>query len=267
MFARLALAALAAATTATAQVFLPDGYVHADHQNEHLEGSLFFGPGAIAQAGGPEQLSLAFGATPDAMTVTWLTSDTSAQTVVRYGTASGKLTQAATGAPGAAYSCGGYTSGAIHLVTLTGLAPATKYYYEVGPVGAASAEASFTSSPGVGPLFPYAFGVIGDLGQTANSASTVAHVIASGANSTFITGACVAHDTQDSRRAVLPRCASEWAAACVPRRARGLPRPLPARRRPLVRRQRPAALGQLPAPRAEPVFQHALYGGQRQPRE
>jgi hypothetical protein len=48
---------------------------------------------------------------------------------------------------------------------------------------------SFVSSPGVGAIFPYTFGVIGDLGQTAYSADTIAHVLANPAvDSAFLTG-------------------------------------------------------------------------------
>ena len=166
----------------------PQGYDHTAHVGEHSEGSLFFEAGPIGAAGGPEQLSLALGATPDVMVVSWLTNGTGAQSIVRFGTSSGVLTQTATGAAGVAYKCGGYTSGAIHMVSLTGLSPATRYYYEVGAAGAGSSERSFVSSPGIGAIYPYTLGAIGDLGQTANSAATVAHILASSASSTFITG-------------------------------------------------------------------------------
>ena len=193
----LALAALA--TSASAQVFFPTGYDHMSHIGEHAKDHIFFGPGPIGAAGGPEQISLAFGSTPDVMTVSWLTNGTGAQSIVRYGTASGKLTQTATGPAGSSYTCGAYTSGAIHIVSITGLAPATKYYYAVGAADASSDEMSFTSSPGVGPIFPYLFGVMGDVGQTANSASTFAHTISSGAQSSFITGDLSYADSDEPR--------------------------------------------------------------------
>lgn len=102
---------------------------------------------------------------------------------------SGKLDKTATGAAGKPYTCGGYTSGAIHQVTLTGLALNTTYYYQVGAANAASTVRSFVSSPGVGGMYPYTFAAIGDLGQTAYSADTLAHVSASSSvNSAFLTG-------------------------------------------------------------------------------
>ena len=185
---KFAVIALLAAS-AYASPFFPIGYDHAANVGEHSADQIFFGPGPIGAAGGPEQISLAFGATPDVMTVSWLTNGTGAQSIVRYGTVSGKLTQTATGPAGASYTCGAYTSGAIHIVSITGLAPATKVYYAVGAADASSDEMSFTSSPGVGAIFPYVIGVAGDVGQTANSAATFAHLMASGADHTFVTGA------------------------------------------------------------------------------
>ena len=155
LLAMLSLVALSALSLASAAPFFPPGYNHAEHVHEHAEGAIFFEAGPIAQAGGPEQLSLAYGATPDVITVSWLTSGAGAQTIVRYGTTSGSLTKSASGAAGVAYTCGQYTSGAIHQVTLSGLAPATRYYYAVGAADASSTERSFVSSPGVGPIFPF----------------------------------------------------------------------------------------------------------------
>ena len=74
--------AIALAAAVSAQPLFPVGYVD-DH--DHSAGGLFFEASKAALAGGPEQLWLAFGATPDAITVTWLTNGTGAQTVVSYG--------------------------------------------------------------------------------------------------------------------------------------------------------------------------------------
>jgi Purple acid Phosphatase, N-terminal domain len=66
-----------------------------------------------------------------------------------------------------------YTSGIIHHVELQGLAPGTRYFYSCGDPGSAahwSPELNFTTLPRVGAdAFPLRLGVIGDLGQTANS--------------------------------------------------------------------------------------------------
>lgn len=71
---------------------------------------------------------------------------------------------------------GGYTSPFLHHALIGGLAPATKYYYTVGSADecGVSDEMSFTSNPGPGA--PYVFGLLGDPGQTSNSASTFKHI-------------------------------------------------------------------------------------------
>lgn len=178
--------AVALAAAVSAQPLFPVGF---SDPHDHRAGQIFFPASAAAAAGGPEQLWLAFGATPDVITVSWLTNGTGAQTVVSYGTVNGTLDKTATGAPGKPYTCGSYTSGAIHQVTLSGLAPKTTYFYSVGAAGAASTVRSFVSSPGVGAFYPYTFAAIGDLGQTAYSADTLAHVSASSTvNSAFLSG-------------------------------------------------------------------------------
>nr|KYP64619.1 Purple acid phosphatase 2 [Cajanus cajan] len=50
----------------------------------------------------------------------------------------------------------------------------TKYYYEVG-IGNNTRQFWFETPPPVGPDVPYTFGVIGDLGQTYNSDTTLTH--------------------------------------------------------------------------------------------
>ena len=74
--------AVALAAAVSAQPLWPAGF---SDPHDHSAGQIFFEADKSAAAGGPEQLWLAFGATPDAMTVSWLTNGTGAQTVVRYG--------------------------------------------------------------------------------------------------------------------------------------------------------------------------------------
>ncbi|KAK2446448.1 purple acid phosphatase [Trifolium repens] len=50
----------------------------------------------------------------------------------------------------------------------------TKYYYEVG-IGNTTRQFWFKTPPSVGPDVPYTFGLIGDLGQTYNSNTTLTH--------------------------------------------------------------------------------------------
>jgi hypothetical protein len=60
---------------------------------------------------------------------------------------------------------------------VTGLAPNTTYYYQVGGSGAWSAEMSFTSN-NVGPtVFPFTFGLIADMGEGSAASSTVQHLV------------------------------------------------------------------------------------------
>ncbi|CAI9114722.1 OLC1v1015507C2 [Oldenlandia corymbosa var. corymbosa] len=69
-----------------------------------------------------------------------------------------------------------YTSGYIHHTLIKGLKHDTKYYYEVGQHEVAR-RFHFTTPPPVGPDVPYTFGVIGDLGQTADSNQTLEHYV------------------------------------------------------------------------------------------
>ncbi|CAA0807654.1 Purple acid phosphatase 10 [Striga hermonthica] len=67
-----------------------------------------------------------------------------------------------------------YTSGYIHHCTIENLQFDTKYYYLVG-YRQAPRIFWFRTPPEVGPDVPYTFGLIGDLGQTYDSNSTLTH--------------------------------------------------------------------------------------------
>ncbi|XP_050205393.1 purple acid phosphatase 5-like [Mercurialis annua] len=69
-----------------------------------------------------------------------------------------------------------YTSGFIHHATLKHLEYNTKYIYEMGS-RTTRRRFSFVTPPEVGPDAPYTFGVMGDLGQTYDSNSTLEHYI------------------------------------------------------------------------------------------
>ncbi|KAM0937223.1 putative Acid phosphatase [Dioscorea sansibarensis] len=108
-----------------------------------------------------------------AVIVSWVTQDEPGSNTVLYGTsednfefhAEGKLTQ---------YTYYNYTSGFIHHCTLRNLKFSTKYYYKVG-IGNTTRQFWFTTPPEVGPDVPYTFGLIGDLGQSYDSNSTLSH--------------------------------------------------------------------------------------------
>ncbi|KAK9825687.1 hypothetical protein WJX81_004210 [Elliptochloris bilobata] len=114
--------------------------------------------------------------------------------LVRYGTAPARLASAAEGNR-TCYASDDYSSGTLHTVLLGvgeggPLAPNTQYFYMVGDSDGAQSEAlSFTTPPLTGPeSLPYRLGLIGDLGQTENSAQTLEHLTASDAASVINVG-------------------------------------------------------------------------------
>lgn len=73
-----------------------------------------------------------------------------------------------------------YTSGIIHHVRLTGLKPNTLYHYQCGDpsIPAMSSTYYFKTMPASGPKsYPSRIAIVGDLGLTYNTTSTVDHVI------------------------------------------------------------------------------------------
>ncbi|XP_028072774.1 purple acid phosphatase 2-like [Camellia sinensis] len=70
--------------------------------------------------------------------------------------------------------CINYASGYIHHATIKDLTFDTKYFYEVAS-NEVTRQFSFTTPPKPGPDVSYTFGVIGDLGQTADSNRTLEH--------------------------------------------------------------------------------------------
>ncbi|KAJ8443645.1 hypothetical protein Cgig2_019627 [Carnegiea gigantea] len=70
-----------------------------------------------------------------------------------------------------------YTSGYIHHANIKKLEYETMYMYELGK-GDAIRQFSFKTPPKVGPDVPYTFGIMGDLGQTYASNSTLEHYMA-----------------------------------------------------------------------------------------
>ena len=97
------------------------------------------------------------GATPDVMVVGFLTANMSAPSVVQYGTKSGIYDHVATGTSAYYTYSSKYTSGLIHHVPLTGLAPSTVYYYRAaGDLNGAcmgAADAPLRSSLRLPPAF------------------------------------------------------------------------------------------------------------------
>ncbi|KAG4914636.1 hypothetical protein GLYMA_19G026600v4 [Glycine max] len=144
----------------------------------------------------PEQIALAI-SSPTSMWVSWVTGDAqiglnvtpvdpaSVGSEVWYGKKSGKYTSVGKG-DSVVYSqlypfegLWNYTSGIIHHVKLKGLEPGTRYYYKCGDssIPAMSQEHYFETFPKPSPNnYPARIAVIGDLGLTSNSTSTIDHL-------------------------------------------------------------------------------------------
>uniref|UniRef100_A0A7N0T493 Purple acid phosphatase n=1 Tax=Kalanchoe fedtschenkoi TaxID=63787 RepID=A0A7N0T493_KALFE len=107
------------------------------------------------------------------MIVSWVTQDEAGSSTVTYWTETGKK-KVANGRI-TTYKYYTYKSGYIHHCTLKNLQHNTKYYYEVGTGQNTTRQFWFKTPPEVGPDVPFTFGLIGDLGQTYDSNSTLAH--------------------------------------------------------------------------------------------
>ncbi|GAB4843708.1 Purple acid phosphatase 23 [Ancistrocladus abbreviatus] len=144
----------------------------------------------------PEQIALAISSSTS-MWVSWVTGDAqigtnitaldpkTAGSEVWCGRESGKYTIKQTGESvvySQLYPYKGllnYTSGIIHHVKIEGLEPGTKYYYKCGDssIPAISEEYTFETLPLPGPnMYPRRIGVVGDLGLTSNTTTTIDHL-------------------------------------------------------------------------------------------
>uniref|UniRef100_A0A1D1YX80 Purple acid phosphatase n=1 Tax=Anthurium amnicola TaxID=1678845 RepID=A0A1D1YX80_9ARAE len=104
----------------------------------------------------------------DHMRVTYITESKHVPSMVEYGKSPGKYDTSATG-ESTSYRYFFYSSGKIHHVKVGPLEPGTVYYYRCGGV---DDEFSFKTPPAT---LPVEFAVIGDLGQTEWTASTLSH--------------------------------------------------------------------------------------------
>lgn len=121
-----------------------------------------------------------------AVIMTWVTASEPGSNIVRYGLSEGKYEFTAKGTV-QNYTFYNYKSGYIHQCLVDGLKYETKYYYEIG-----SRETSrnfwFQTPPAINPDSSYKFGIIGDLGQTYNSLSTLEHCMDTGAQTILFVG-------------------------------------------------------------------------------
>ncbi|XP_015886658.2 bifunctional purple acid phosphatase 26 isoform X2 [Ziziphus jujuba] len=121
-----------------------------------------------------------------AVIISWVTTEEAGQIEVKYGTLENQYAFSAKGVV-TTYTFYNYTSGYIHHCLVDGLEYDTKYYYKIGMDGSAR-EFWFHTPPKIDPDASYTFGIIGDLGQTYNSLSTLEHYIHSGGQTVLFVG-------------------------------------------------------------------------------
>ncbi|XVE61503.1 hypothetical protein DITRI_Ditri06bG0045600 [Diplodiscus trichospermus] len=117
----------------------------------------------------------------DKMRISWIT-DSSAPAVVEYGTFPRVYSKSATGST-SSYSYLTYISGEIHDVVIGPLNPNTVYYYRCS--SESSREFSLKTPPAD---FPIKFAVVGDLGQTGWTSTTLEHIGKSNYDMLLLTG-------------------------------------------------------------------------------
>ncbi|MBA0626451.1 hypothetical protein Godav_004117 [Gossypium davidsonii] len=121
-----------------------------------------------------------------AVMISWVTADKPGSSRVQYGTFEKKYDFKADGTV-ANYTFYNYKSGYIHHCLVDGLEYETEYYYKIGE-GHSSREFWFQTPPKIDPDSPFTFGIIGDLGQTYNSLSTLEHYMQSGGQTVLFLG-------------------------------------------------------------------------------
>jgi hypothetical protein len=125
------------------------------------------------------QIHLAQGKTPVSMIVSWMTPSFCSTDVVtnHYGIHTYFHTNTPPSIYSTIYNGEYYTSGYFHHIEISGLMPNMKYNYQCGDVDEQMSPIySFTTPPSIQPSEPIMFGIIGDLGQTSYSQTTIQHL-------------------------------------------------------------------------------------------
>lgn len=127
------------------------------------------------------QIHIAQGVNPNSMTISWLTND-DCFSHVAYGFNNKSLDNIIHGSSSSYefyYDNNYYKSGYIHHVLLTELKPLTTYYYQCGDfmIQSISDILHFKTLPYPGDNTKIIFGVLGDIGQTIHSVSTINNLI------------------------------------------------------------------------------------------
>ncbi|KAG0503411.1 hypothetical protein HPP92_003483 [Vanilla planifolia] len=121
-----------------------------------------------------------------AVIVSWVTISEPGSNVVLYGKSKEAYNLSAQG-KFKNYTFYNYRSGYIHHCLLSELEHNTKYYYKIG-TGEFTREFWFKTPPEVDADASYTFGIIGDLGQTYNSLSTLEHYMKSSGQTVLFVG-------------------------------------------------------------------------------
>lgn len=131
------------------------------------------------------QIHIAQGINSESMTISWITND-NCFSHVAYGTNSKSLNNIVHGSS-ISYEfyynktdiSKYYKSGYIHHVLLTELEPLTSYYYQCGDfmIKEISNLLYFKTLPKTGDNKEITFGILGDIGQTIHSVSTINHIM------------------------------------------------------------------------------------------
>ncbi len=127
------------------------------------------------------QIHIAQGVNPSSMTISWLTND-NCFSQVAYENNNKSLDNVVHGSSSSYefyYNTKYYKSGYIHHVLLTDLQPLTTYYYQCGDfmINVLSDILHFKTLPNPGDNTKITFGILGDIGQTIHSVSTINHLI------------------------------------------------------------------------------------------
>ena len=127
------------------------------------------------------QIHIAQGVNSNSMTISWLTAD-NCFSHVAYGTNNNTLVNMVHGSSNTYefyYQNKYYKSGYTHHVLLTELEPLTTYYYRCGDfmLNEISDVLHFKTLPKIGDNKEITFGVLGDIGQTKHSISTLNHIM------------------------------------------------------------------------------------------
>jgi acid phosphatase type 7 len=139
---------------------------------------------ALAAEDGYEvtQIHIAQGVTPESMTISWVTK-LNASSQVKFGRTADNLESSFTGYT-TSYDFnypdfGYYSSGVIHHVTVTGLEASTLYFYQCGDFEKSSTSGllTFKTMAKVGDHSPLHLLVVGDLGTTTDSETTLQHMM------------------------------------------------------------------------------------------